>query len=165
MSALGKSLCVAFALMLGAPLHAGEILLSVSGDVAAPETGDSWTFDMEALRALPSTRIETTTIWTEGRQSFEGVSLDVLLDHVGAAQGEIEASALNDYTVTIPTDDAVPGGPIIAYLHDGKEMSVREKGPLWIMYPFDDNESYRSEDYYARSIWQLDRLRIVAKTR
>ena len=71
---------------------------------------------------------------------------------------DLEAVALNDYAVTIPASDAVEGGPIVAYAHNGQAMSVREKGPLWVVYPFDANDTYKSEEYYARSIWQLDRI-------
>ena len=48
------------------------------------------------------------------------------------------------------------GGPIIAYERNGKEMSVRSKGPLWIVYPYDSNPSYKTEAIYSRSIWQLE---------
>ena len=47
---------------------------------------------------------------------------------------------------------------MLAYLMDGKTMSVREKGPLWLIYPFDDNADYRSEETYAHSIWQIARI-------
>ena len=95
-------------------------------------------------------------------QTFEGVSLGVLLEHVGADGAELNAVALNDYAVSIPTADAVEGGPIIAYSQNGEEMSVRNKGPLWIVYPYDGNEEYKSEEYYSRSIWQLDRIEVMA---
>ena len=65
---------------------------------------------------------------------------------------------MNDYAVDIPIGDARDGGPIIAYEIDGKPMSVREKGPLWIVYPYDSKTEYRTETIYSRSIWQLDRL-------
>jgi hypothetical protein len=39
-------------------------------------------------------------------------------------------------------------------------MSVRDKGPLWVIYPY-DSDDYRSEVIYSRSIWQLDRLEVV----
>ncbi len=57
--------------------------------------------------------------------------------------------------------DAVEGGPIIAYLLNGEEMSIRDKGPLWVIYPFDSDADFRSEVVFSRSIWQLDRLEIL----
>ncbi|MCV6586048.1 MAG: oxidoreductase [Marinibacterium sp.] len=156
-----RALCTICAISVSTLSMADEVILTVTGDVGAPSGDPVWTFDLPALQSLPVRRIETTTIWTDGLQQFDGVSLAVLLDHVGAADGAIEAVALNDYAVTIPTSDATPDGPIVAYLRDGAPISVRDKGPLWIIYPYDDNEAYQSEEIYARSIWQLDRLTIT----
>ena len=134
------------------------ILLTISGDVHAAEK--PLTFDREALMALPVTTIETSTIWTEGTHSFTGVALSDLMNLLGVDGGTLLATAINDYTVEIPVSDAVEGGPIVAYLMDGAEMQVRDKGPLWIVYPYDANADYRSEVIYARSIWQLDRIEV-----
>ena len=154
---------LAACLALAAPAVAQDTVLTVSGAVAPSLQGEVWTFDMEALKQLPSERFETTTIWTTGVQSFEGVPLIDLLAHLEAKGDMIRAVALNDYAVSIPVSDAIKGGPVIAYLNNEKEMSVREKGPLWIVYPFDDNERYKSEEFYSRSIWQLDRIEIIAE--
>lgn len=72
----------------------------------------------------------------------------------------IDATAINDYSVEIPISDAVEGGPILAYKSDGAYMSRRDKGPIWLIYPYDQNADYRSETIYSRSIWQLDRLNV-----
>ena len=56
--------------------------------------------------------------------------------------------------------DAVEEGPIVAYEMDGKLMSRRDKGPLWLIYPYSSNAEYRTEVIYSRSIWQLDRMAI-----
>jgi hypothetical protein len=39
-------------------------------------------------------------------------------------------------------------------------MSLREKGPLWIIYPFDSSPEYQTELIYSRSIWQLNRIEV-----
>lgn len=136
----------------------GDVVLSVTGNIAATNSGDAATFDEAMLRALGETSFETTTIWTEGVQTFTGVSLKDLLDQLGVTEGTLEAKALNDYAVEIPVSDAVDGGPIVAYARNGEAMSVRDKGPLWIVYPYDANDAYSSETIYSRSIWQLDRI-------
>ena len=117
--------------------------------------------DMEALRRMPSETITTKTIWTEGEIAFTGVSLKTLVQEMGLTTTEMSFVALNDYAVTIPLSDAVENGPIIAYEMNGKPMSVRDKGPLWVIYPFDSNPEYQAEKYYSRSIWQLHRVEAV----
>ncbi|WP_299546304.1 oxidoreductase [uncultured Tateyamaria sp.] len=144
------------------PSLAQDIVLTISGAVDTPDSGTDWTFNMDSLQSMTTTTFETTTIWTEGVQTFQGVSLKVLLDRVGAQGDTLRAVALNDYAVTIPKSDAVIDGPIVAYMRNGADMSVRDKGPLWIVYPYDANETYKSEEYYSRSIWQLAKLEVVA---
>ena len=79
----------------------------------------------------------------------------------GIESGTIQARAINDYTVSIPVSDAVGDGPMIAYRLNGEEMSIRDNGPLWIVYPYDSKSAYQTEVIYRRSIWQLDRLTIA----
>ena len=139
----------------------GPTLLVVSGDISKTNVGATAVFDREMLVEMGATEIITETIWTEGVQTFEGVSLATLLSHLDVTEGNLLATAINDYTVEIPVSDAIEGGPIIAYAVDGKPMSVRDKGPLWVIYPYDSSADYRSEVIYSRSIWQLDRIEVV----
>jgi hypothetical protein len=80
---------------------------------------------------------------------------------MGVSDGWFLATAINDYSVKIPMSDAVEGGPIVAYLMNGEEMSIRDKGPLWVIYPYDSDADFRSEVVFTRSIWQLDRLVVI----
>ena len=138
----------------------GDVVMTVSGAIAQTNAGDTAQFDMEMLEALPSVEFTTATIWTDGPQTFRGVPLNVFLDAIEADGETISARAINDYAVSIPVSDAVDGGPIIAYRQNGNYMSRREKGPLWVVYPYDDSIDYRSEVVYSRSIWQLDRITV-----
>lgn len=142
------------------PMPEGEVVLTVSGDIAHTNVGDTAQFDMEMLQAMDPLTFETETIWTEGVQGFTGVPLIRLMEVVGATGESLSATAINDYAVQIPRDDWVEGGPIIAYLQNGEPMSVRDKGPLWVVYPYDDVAEYQSEVTYSRSIWQLDRIAV-----
>ncbi|MGB3243426.1 MAG: molybdopterin-dependent oxidoreductase [Sulfitobacter sp.] len=145
---------LACSVAFGTAACAQDVLL----DVAVGETHHEFT--LEELQALPVTSFETTTIWTEGPQTFEGVSLAALFEHLEVTDGTIEATAINDYSVSVPMSDATEDGPIIAYLNNDEPMSRRGKGPLWIVYPYDSDLKYQTETVYSRSIWQLDRLAI-----
>ena len=138
-----------------------DVVLTASGELDVTNVDDTAQLDMDMLMAVDSTVIETSTIWTDGVQEFEGVQLHVLLERLGVTSGTILATAINDYTIEIPVEDAVVDGPMIAYKLNQEFMSVRDKGPLWVVYPYDDNTDYRSEVTYSRSIWQLDRIEFV----
>lgn len=117
-------------------------------------------FDMAMLRALPVTTFRTSTVWTEGVSEFTGVSLKDFVEAMNVSTGTLSMYAVNDYVAEVPVSDAIEGGPILAYLMDGQEMSVRDKGPLWVIYPYDDNPKYQTEVVYSRSIWQLVKIEI-----
>lgn len=154
--------------LLGAlPLRAelaqptGPVLLTVTGQITQTNADKAARFDLEMLRALPVRRFTTTTIWTTGPQEFTGVALSDLLAVLGADGQTLRSIALNDYAVDIPSSDAQTDGPILAYELNGEPMSIRDKGPLWVVYPYDSNSRFRTEVVYSRSIWQLNRIEIT----
>lgn len=136
---------------------AAQTLLTLTGTVDG-KPGTQVTFDMAALQKLPEVSFTTTTIWTQGPQTFTGVPLAAVLKAAKMTGTSLQATAANDYAVQIPIEDWGNTGPIIAYKRNGKTMTLRDKGPLWIVYPYDSNPAFRTEVIYTRSIWQLDRI-------
>lgn len=145
------------------PAPTGEIVLTVTGKIAVTNQDGIAAFDLDMLKAIGEVTIETSTPWTEGVQSFTGVPLDGLLKTIRVTEGTLTAKAINDYAVEIPVSDAVADGPILAYLQNGNPMSVREKGPLWVVYPYDSKDEYQAEVIYSRSIWQLSSIDVTAQ--
>lgn len=118
-------------------------------------------FSLEELDAFEQVEFTTTTIWTDGETKFSGVSLKALLESIDATGTTIEMVALNDYSVTMPISDLEDSAPIIATRMDGSIMSVRDKGPFWVVFPYDRDPKYSTEVTFARSIWQLNRLNVI----
>lgn len=144
------------------PRPTGDVILTLSGEIANTNTADgNLELDLKMLQAMPVTTFKTNTIWLEKAVEFTGVNLKAVLDYAGASGALIHAIALNDYKVDIPTETADADAPMVAYHIDGETMSSREKGPLWVVYPYDQDVKYRTELTYSRSIWQLDRLTSV----
>jgi hypothetical protein len=73
----------------------------------------------------------------------------------------LKAVALNDYKVDIPADDAKAYDVVVARLMDDKPMPVRDKGPLFIIYPFDARPELRNTIYYSRCAWQLKAIEVL----
>lgn len=135
-----------------------DVILTVSGQISQTNGDGTLSLDATQFASLPQHKFTTSTTWTEGTPTFEGVLLKDLIAAVGATGVTITLTALNDYRISMPTADAHDDGPLLAYLMNGKPMSLREKGPVWLVYPYDANADYRTEQAYARSIWQLDRI-------
>jgi len=128
---------------------------------AAPSQTDPIELSLEDLDALEQVAFTTTTLWTDGRVEFSGVPLKTLLTSVDAEGSSVEMVALNDYAVSIPLDALEDDAPIVATRMNGETMSVRDKGPYWVVFPYDSDPKYRTETNYALSIWQLNRLKVV----
>lgn len=123
--------------------------------------GTETSLTLDDLDAMDQVSFATNTIWTNAANRFSGVPLRVLLEKLGAEATALRMVALNDYWVEMPVADLEADVPIIATRMNGAPMSVRDKGPYWVMFPFDDHPDYRTETNFSRSIWQLHRIRLV----
>ena len=138
----------------------GPIILTFSGSIDRTNAAGNAVLDAAVLKSLPQKKIVTDTPWTEGQMSFEGPLLRDVLRLVGAKGTSLKAVAINDYFVEIPTQDVEQYDVILAMRLNENELNVRSRGPLWVIYPWKDNDNLRSETYYSRSIWQLMRIEI-----
>ncbi len=129
------------AALLGVPARADEVLLTITGNVT---DGTRALTDADLL-ALPQISFETSTIWTDGVLRFSGPSVASVLEAAGAGEGDITFAAVNDYVVSMPRDVVEAGAPIIANRIGGEPFSRRDKGPLWIVFPYDSDARFRSE--------------------
>jgi hypothetical protein len=157
-----RSLLALTAALVALPMT-GSHLAIASETLLTVTTADGKTvgFTLQELDKLPQHEFETETPWIEGKAKFSGPLLRNILAAAGAEGAEVKAVALNDYAVSIPFSDATDHGVIVASRLDGSPMSVREKGPLWVMYPFSDKPALKQETHYSRCIWQLNRLELV----
>lgn len=138
----------------------GPVVLTIEGAVTQTNRGAQAQLDMAMLEKLPQHSFSTQTPWYPSAVTFTGPLLRDVLAAVGAKGTHITAVALNDYKTDIPVDDATRHDVIVARLMNGRPMRVREKGPLFIVYPFDTKAELRSELYYNRAAWQLHLLRV-----
>jgi len=149
-------LLAATAFALEAPT--GRPILTISGAINVKNAGPVVRFDMKMIESLPQHSFTTRTPWFDKPMKFTGPLLADVLAAVGANGSTLEATAINDYTVTIPMADVLARKVIMARLIDGQPIPVREKGPLFVVYPFDSDVTLRTSTFYERSIWQLKSL-------
>lgn len=142
------------------PEPKGRAILTVSGKIGMKNRADTAAFDMAMIEALPQHSFTTRTPWYDRPVKFTGPLLSDVLDAVQAGGTTISAVAINDYKISIPADDARKFKMVMARLIDDKPISIRDKGPLFIVYPFDSAAELRSSTYYERSIWQLKAMEI-----
>ena len=133
-------------------------ILTISGRITVHNDGDMARFDRPMLEALGTRSFVTRTPWYKGLVRFDGVPMHTLLRAVGASGERVIALALNDYSTEIPTADFERYDVLLALKRDGEYMPVRDKGPLFIVYPFDSSPELQAQKFYNRSAWQLAQL-------
>ena len=143
----------------------GPVLLEISGNISTSNATNArdeavLKLDRDAILALPQATIDTHTGWTDGIQQFEGVRLVALLDHAGADGSLITAIALNDYRADIPISDLSEHDILVAHTWNGERMRVRDRGPLWIIYPSGPEVTSQPSLRNSKMVWQLEKLEI-----
>jgi hypothetical protein len=142
------------------PSPQGEAILVVSGSISNTNDGGVARFDRAMLESLGMVRLTTLTPWHDSPSEYEGVSMRALLTFVGASGSEVLAIALNDYRSAIPLSDFEEFDVVLALKRDGALMPIRDKGPLFIVYPFDSDPRLRTEQYYSHAVWQVKELNV-----
>jgi hypothetical protein len=157
-AALSLAPQISLAGSLAAPT--GDVILEISGQVTSSNADGRVEFDLAMLDALPQRETVTATPWHEGKHSFSGPTIASILEAAGATGGTLRIAALNDYAAEMPVDDARTIPVILATRIDGEEISIRDKGPLFVIYPFDEQPDLFNEVYFNRSVWQVNAIEV-----
>ncbi|MBO9398867.1 molybdopterin-dependent oxidoreductase [Shimia sp. R9_2] len=132
----------------------GATILTVTGDLSH---GEQVTFDRDQLKEIGWETITTESPFLEGEQTFTGTPMSALLRYLDIETGTFVAFALNDYSIEIPLSDARKYQVLLALEHNGQAMRVRDRGPIWIIYPTTKSDSL-DVNAERRMVWQLKQL-------
>ena len=111
-----------------------EWTFSIQGFDSAPV---SWTW--EEFQALPSETItkdiHCVTKWSKLDTSWEGVSVDTLLEGVEHEAEYVVAFCDGGYTTNLPLEDVTEGKAWVAYGYDGEPLEPEHGGPARLLVP------------------------------
>lgn len=139
---------------------AGHPIVTISGQITEKNSGANAVFDSAMLDKLPQVKMTVPTPWYKEEQTFEGPLFRDVLKATGSKGSKLYVVALNDYAAEIPLADLEKYDVILARKINGKTLTVRDKGPLFIMYPFDKKPELRNKESYSRCVWQVNRIRV-----
>lgn len=117
-------------------------------------------FGRDDLEQLGLVEMRTRTPWNDGVVTFEGVPMALLLEAAGVNGAVATVTALNDYSVDIPTADFSEHGVILAIKRNGEYMPTSDQGPFFVMYPFDSNPALQVQPYHSRAVWQVKEISV-----
>jgi DMSO/TMAO reductase YedYZ molybdopterin-dependent catalytic subunit len=97
----------------------------------------SWTW--EEFRALPSETvtvdIHCVTRWSKLGTSWDGVSVDTLLEGFEHEASYVLALSDGGYTTNLPLEDVTDGKAWIAFAYDGEPLEPEHGGPARLLVP------------------------------
>jgi len=92
---------------------------------------------------------------------FSGPTLARVLETFGVSeQSQITLAALNDYKVTGSFEELLALDAIIATRRDTKTMSVRDRGPFWVILPLSQRPELDEEAFHRYMVWQLSGIEL-----
>ncbi|MGR4067132.1 molybdopterin-dependent oxidoreductase [Billgrantia sp. C5P2] len=142
------------------PPPEGDVLLRVTGDIENTNVGDELHLDRKMLMSLSTRVTETSTPWTEGVGRFEGPLLRALLEAAGIRNEHVRIQALNEYETEVPVADFHEYDVILALERDGEPIAVRDLGPMFVLYPFDEHPQLLNETIRHRSVWHVGSIHV-----
>lgn len=155
---LGGALVLIAALALTLAFLRPAAAMAQDFGLIVEDSEKSVSLSVDDLLAYPQKTVQTHTLVTDGVQQFEGPLMRDVLADIGITGDTIEATALNDYLARFPISDIYDYDVIMALKMNGKQMSVRDKGPIWIVYPRDDFRELQDLRYDRRWVWQLNHI-------
>ncbi len=118
-------------------------------------------FSEADLLALRQVTIRTRTEFTDGVVEFIGpLARDAVAFIETGTATSIHLVAANDYAIDIPLSDLTDYDVILAMQANGARLSMRDKGPIWLMYPLADHTELQDPTYTIRLIWQLTTMQL-----
>jgi hypothetical protein len=115
-------------------------------------------WDLASLKKLPQKTFTTHTPWFKEAVTFTGPLVRDVLANAQLKGKMLDAVALDDYKSQIPFSDVMNFDAILAHSINGAQLTAKNKGPLFIVYPYDSKKELQSVVYYQRSVWQLKAL-------
>ncbi|WP_296935334.1 hypothetical protein [uncultured Marinobacter sp.] len=117
--------------------------------------------DRNELESFPQTTFSTISPYFDGEVQFSGPTLARVLETFGVSgQSQITLTALNNYNVSGSLEDLLSLDAIIATRRESKTMSVRDRGPFWVILPLSERPELDNEDFHRYMVWQLSGIEL-----
>ncbi len=138
---------------------AGAQALEVNLQISKISTGLVQSWSLGKVDALSQQRATTHSPFFPGTKTFSGPLLaDLLAAALSAEPKEstpIKLVALNNYSIQTTFGKLKHADAIVATRKNDLPMSIRDRGPFWIIFPLTKRPDLENEDFYRLIIWQL----------
>jgi hypothetical protein len=115
--------------------------------------------DIEKLERKDYWTVLPPSLGVTGRHDWQGIPLRAVLAAAKAQDfTKLRITALDGYEVYLPASDVQRFDPILAYRKDDQYIGILDKGPLFLIYPFESAPQLQTMEYINRTIWQVNAI-------
>ena len=141
--------------------YAADPIFTVSGKIALRGDSTEIAISEAVFAEIGKTEIETKIpTLGDGMHRASGILGRDLLKYLGAQGKTLRFIGLDAYAMDIPIADFLDYDVVIATEIDGKPLSVRSKGPAWLIYPISSHPELDDPVYSQRGVWQIASIEI-----
>lgn len=112
------------------------------------------------IEALQTSSIVTANHVLSKPTNYKGPVLGDLLNQLGARGDSVFVTALDDYTAELKRSEIEKYDVLLATHENGKMMTIDDRGPFFIVFPFDKYKELRRDLYYNMSVWQIKSIEV-----
>ena len=143
------------------PSPSQEVVLTISGRIAAKNTSDALVLDIPTLEKLGLVKYTVDDPWLKQTITYSGVLMSDLLKYAGTfhTAQSVHMVALDDYQVDIPIADMNKWPILLATRANGDYLSVENFGPTRIIYPY-GSHSIDPTSHNDLWIWSLKSMEV-----
>jgi hypothetical protein len=146
----------------GIPAPAGEVVLTVDGNISQTNVGDTLQLDVATLESIGVIQYDVNDPFVKEKITYSGVLLSELLKAAGADAGAttLTLRALDDYSTDMNIADATKWPILLATRANGSYMPIDKNGPIISVFPFDDFPELDHLTYDALWVWSLHEITV-----
>lgn len=118
----------------------------------------------ENLKDFPEMNFTLSkTPWYKEPIKAKGISFKAVLEKAGVKPTDkLTMIAWDKYTTEVPASDAFSFNTMLATHINGQKLTLKDKGPLFHLYPFDDNKMLaEKQEYSNKSVWAIKEIRVT----
>lgn len=142
------------------------VVLTVYGDITLNNHHyNRQDFTLSELQALTQAEITTAHPWSTEPHHYRGVDMNSLLNFLFSHRRvlSLQLEALNNFSIDVSWEQISSHSPILAWQENKQVMSLRNKGPLWLVLPFDQVSKVQQADFLHFMVWQLRVIRVYSE--
>ena len=120
-------------------------------------------YTLGQLQQLPQYEMRVKLPWTNETHTYSGPYLEDVLLMANVSGQWLTMYALDHYQISFHFQRIKKYKPILALRIDEKLLTIRTKGPLWVILPMSEYKELNAAIYHDFMVWQLVKINVEEK--